>query len=95
MSGQLVLRCGAFPEINPHDFRRWIAETYFKLPSEIHPYLDRFDVDVEIRVDETTGKIIIRADIVDVTDERSGLCSEDLKRELREISRGNMGRCKR
>ena len=93
MSGQLVLRCGAFPEIDIYDFRRWIADTYFKLPVEVPLYKDRFDVDVEVIVDEDTGRIIIRADIVDVTD--IGLCSEDLKRELREICRGNMGRCKR
>lgn len=93
MSGSIILRCGAFPEIDVHDFREWIADTYFKLPLKVGLYKGRFDVDVEIEVDEIYGRIIISADVVDALD--LGLESEDLKRELREISRGSVGGCKR
>ena len=95
MSGRIVLRCGAYPEIDVYKFSRWITDTYFKIPVDINGrlYLDRFDVDITVSIDDEYGRITVEADVVDVSDLDN--ISEDLKREIRELSRGVGNECKR
>lgn len=86
-SNELVIRCGGYPDIDVYKFRDWIFENYFKIP---YPYKDLFeghyDVNIEFEVDDVYNFIYIRVKVID-TDDYDEL-SEDLKRSIRELSRG-------
>lgn len=91
MSGEIILRLGGYKEIDIYEFNDWLHDTYFKSTNngfDDDLFMGRFDVDVTIIIDELEDMIKITADLVDVEDIR-GSMTESLKREIREISRGN------
>ena len=89
MSGEIILRLGGYKTIDIYEFNDWLHDTYFKSPptDTNDLFMGRFDVDVTIHIDEAEDMIHITADLIDIEDIR-GSMSESLKREIREISRG-------